>query len=83
MKLKIKEDFIVERISHPDSVVLNLKGLTIKDVIELHNSDFCLGFEEKVKDLETLNDEVWFSKEFHGEEFNRMRNILKEGEKND
>ena len=80
MNIKIENDFIVFRISHPTSINLNLKGYTIKQVLfDKDYNDFYVYFHEDIPELEVFDDEVWFSKEFGEEEYNRMRNIVDGG----
>ena len=84
MNIPILEDFHIERISHPHSVLINLKRMTIKKVIPLDDNkggEFFLKFHEKTKYLEELDNVVWFSKELNEEEYKRMKAIIKEYKK--
>ena len=83
MNIKIENDFMVFRISHPTSINLNLKGYTIKQVLfDKDYNDFYVYFNEDIPELEVLDDEIWFSKELGEEEYNRMRNIVDGGKDN-
>ena len=82
MNIPILEDFHIERISHPNTVRINLKHLTIKKVIPSDLGDeFFLKFHEKNECLEELDNVVWFSKELNEQEYKRMKAIIKEYKK--
>ena len=80
-QIKIEKDFIINRIAHPSSVTLNLKGYTIKNVLwDMNYEDFYVYFVEVIDELQDLDYEIWFSKELNENEYNRMRQII-DGEK--
>ena len=82
MNIPILEDFHIERISHPHSVSINLKHLTIKKVIPgFGGGAFFLNFYEETEYLEKLDNVVWFSKELNEQEYKRMKAIIKEYKK--
>tara|TARA_R100000995_G_C3413582_1_gene90561 strand:+ start:106 stop:348 length:243 start_codon:yes stop_codon:yes gene_type:complete len=77
MKILINEDFEIKRDSHPNTIHFNLKGYTINDVIEMEtNNDFVVYFKEKTKDLELLDNEIWFSYEENNLEWHKMKLII-------
>ena len=81
MNIPILEDFHIERISHPNTVRINLKHLTIKKVAPSIEDEFFLKFHEETEYLEELDNVVWFSKELNEEEYKRMKAIIKEYKK--
>ena len=81
MNIPILEDFHIERISHPRSVLINLKRMTIKKVIPGTEGEFFLKFYEETEYLEELDNVVWFSKELNKQEYKRMKAIIKEYKK--